>query len=65
METAVVVVTQTRKMGRPRMGDPVNVRLPDDLHDAACRKALARGLCLSDVIREAVRLYVSRSVVQK
>jgi predicted DNA binding CopG/RHH family protein len=37
-----------------------NIRIPDDLWDAAKAKAEARGSALSTVIREFLRRYVAR-----
>lgn len=42
-------------------GTPLrNVRVPDDLWDAAMSKALERGESLSEVIRRALEKYVQR-----
>ena len=42
-------------------GTPLrNVRVPDDLWDAAMSKALERGETLSEVIRKALEKYVQR-----
>jgi predicted HicB family RNase H-like nuclease len=42
-------------------GTPLrNVRVPDDLWQAAMAKALDRGETLSDVIRKALERYVAR-----
>lgn len=38
-----------------------NVRVPDDLWDAAVTKATERGETLSEVIRRALERYVKRA----
>ena len=50
-----------RALGRPRVGPPVNVRLPVELHDALCRVALRTGETVSDVIRRGCATVVQNS----
>lgn len=45
------------RRGRPRVPErmePVTVRLPPSVHDAACRRALTDGSSIGEVIREAL-----------
>lgn len=49
-----------RKIGRPRLAPEsvcVSLLLPTDLYDRADRKARARDLSFSEVVRAALRLY--------
>ncbi len=57
--------TQPRKLGRPKVGPPRCVRVPDELWDNAHIKAQQRGLDLADVIRALLRLYVARRPVSQ
>jgi hypothetical protein len=50
---------ERRRNGRPRIGEPVTFRLPDDIHDAICRIALRHGVSVSAVVRLALVRYAS------
>lgn len=52
-----------RPVGRPSLGDEgpsprINLRLPNDVYEAARLKAAERGESLSELVREAIRSYV-------
>ena len=53
---------ERRRRGRPRLSlqpwDTLNVRLPQDLHDEACREALRSGDTVSEVLRRALRAHL-------
>lgn len=52
---------QQKRRGRPRLAASTSMfscRIPTDVYDRACRKAMQRGLTLSDVVRAALNLYV-------
>lgn len=53
---------ERRRVGRPRIGEPVTVRLPTDLHDLACRIALREDISVSAVLRLAFVRYACSSV---
>lgn len=52
-------MNERRRRGRPRVGDRVTVRIPDDLLDDICREAIQEGEDVSTIIRRRCEAFRS------